>query len=64
MQNKTNQVQKIVTPVLNRAAKWTIFVLNRVRVWNTSVAQLYPDFPILRAPTVQQVRLLIKNVRY
>ena len=30
---QTNQGQKVVSPVLNRVAKWAIFVLNRVRVW-------------------------------
>ena len=30
MQNKTSQGQKVVSPVLNRLAKWAIFVLNRV----------------------------------
>ena len=34
MQNKTNQGQKVVSPVLNRVAKWAIFVLDRVRVWS------------------------------
>ena len=33
IQNKTNQGQKVVSPVLNRAAKWAIFVLHRVKVW-------------------------------
>ena len=33
IQNKTSQGQKVVSHVLNRAAKWAIFVLNRVRVW-------------------------------
>ena len=33
MQNKTNQGQKVVSPVLIRVAKWVIFVLNRVGVW-------------------------------
>jgi len=30
---QTNQCQKVVSPVLNRVAKWAIFVLNRVGVW-------------------------------
>ena len=30
---QTNQGQKVVFPVLNRVAKWAIFVLNRVGVW-------------------------------
>ena len=34
MQNKTNQGQKVVSPILNRVAKWAIFVLDRVRVWS------------------------------
>ena len=33
MQNKTNEGQKVVSPVFNRVAKWAIFVLNRARVW-------------------------------
>ena len=33
MQNRKNQDQKVVSPVLNRLAKWAIFVLNRVGVW-------------------------------
>ena len=32
MQNKENQGRKVVSPVLNRVAKWGIFVLNRVEV--------------------------------
>ena len=32
MQNRKNQDQKVVSPVLNRLAKWAIFVLNRVGV--------------------------------
>ena len=30
---QTNQGQKVVFPVLNRVAKWAIFVLNRVGGW-------------------------------
>ena len=30
MQNKTNRDKKVVSPVLNRVAKWAIFVLDRV----------------------------------
>ena len=56
MQKKRNQSQKIVTPVLSRVAKWAIFVLKRVRVWNASAAQ----FPL----SVQQFRLSIKNIKY
>ena len=35
MEDKTNHEgrQKVVSPVLNRVAKWAIFVLNRVGVW-------------------------------
>ena len=33
MQNKTSQGQKVVSPVLNRVAKWAIFVLNSAGVW-------------------------------
>ena len=29
-----HQGQKVESPVLNRVAKWAIFVLNRVRVWS------------------------------
>ena len=33
MQNKKSQGQKVVSPVLNRVAKWAIFVLNSAGVW-------------------------------
>ena len=45
MQNKANQGQKVVSPALNRVAKWEVFVLNRVGVCGPLAAHLYPNFP-------------------
>ena len=43
---KTNQGQKVVSPVLNRVAKCAIFCLKLGRGLKASAAQLYPDHPI------------------
>ena len=40
MQNRKNQDQKVVSPVLNRLAK----CLKQGRSLKASAAQLYPDF--------------------
>ena len=46
MQNKTNQGQKVVSPVFNSIAKYAIFVLN-MQGWRlkTPTAHLHQDLP-------------------
>ena len=58
MQNKVDQGRKVVSPVLNRVAKWEVFVLNRVGVcghWRhtskqTSLECLPPSPPLPPPP--------------
>ena len=45
LQNKTNQGQKIVTPLLNRVEKWAIFCLKQAKGLKASAVQLFPHFP-------------------
>ena len=61
MPNKSNQGQRVASPVLNRVVKWTIFVLNRVGVWRPqqhSSTQTSHPRPYQRDSWINTLKLL------
>ena len=61
MQNKANQGRKVVSPALERVAKWEVFVLNRVGVCGPrrhTSTQISPEYP---SPRLVRRRILFKG---